>query len=104
MGLDGPLSPVLADGRQAEADRAGPADDGRRGVGLRSRGGRREDGGPADEPRRGRAAGDAVRGRGARDGTGAGDGDAATGARLVTSGTTTPAVGGERNVPVPDPF
>ena len=77
VGLDGPLPPLLADGRQAEADRPRPADDARRGGGLRPRGRRGEDVGAPDEPRRGRAAGHAVRRRGTRHGARAGDGDAA---------------------------
>src|SRR5688572_16644537 len=64
VGLDGPLPPRLADGRQAEADRPRPADDARGGGGIRPGGRRREDGGTPDEPRCRRAPGDAVRRRG----------------------------------------
>ena len=72
MGEHGSLPPRLADGRQAEGHRPRPADDGRRGGRLRPRGRRAEDRRAADEPRRGRAPGDAVRRRDRRRGFGGG--------------------------------
>ena len=63
-GIDGPLPPRVAHGRQAEAHRPRPSDDARRGGRLRPRGRRGEDRRAADEPRRGRAPGHAVPRRG----------------------------------------
>src|SRR4029078_1325603 len=67
------------------------------------RGRRSEDGRAADEPRRGRAARHAVRGRGEGHRPRTGDGVAPWRARHVTSEQTTLAAGGQRHVPVPDP-
>ena len=74
LGIDGPLPPVVAHGRQAEGHRPWPPDDARRGGGLRPRGRGGEDGGAPDEPRCRGAPGNAVRRRGPRDRTGQGMG------------------------------
>src|SRR4029078_7653548 len=67
------------------------------------RGRRSEDGRAADEPRRGRAARHAVRGRGEGHRPRTGDGLAPGRSRHVTSEQTTLAAGGQRHVPAPDP-
>ena len=58
----------------------------------------------ADEPRRRRAAGDAVRRRGTGDGPGPGHGHARPATRPVTASSHALAAGGERQVPAPDPI
>ena len=89
-------------------DRPRSADDRRRGGGLRPGGRRAEDRGPADEPRRGGAPGRcrswARRAMPARAQPTDAASEAARGPQRVTDRPRVPAVGGERDVPAPDPI